>query len=403
MNFFSKIKSMFKKKGFISSDDFGDYAETRRTFATDWTNASYFHAYGKSIYVYACVSRIAEKVASIDFVLKKIINEKGDAEIIKDHEILDLLYKVNPFYTKTEFLETDLINRKLTGDSFILKIRNEAGQVAELWNVRPDLVQIVSDPENYISHYEIFGINGKRVRIEKNDMIHIRYPSPLSTYLGMSPLSAAKIRVDTEEYATTYQRDFFLNNARPDAIIEFEGHLTEDQKRQIIETWEKRHQGRNKSSKLGLLWGGAKYSQISLNQREMDFINSLKFTRDDILVAFKVPKSIVGITEEVNYANAKTAQEIFINETVIPEVKRLIEKLNEELVIPEYGEEYYLDFVEPVVHNREARLNEFVQGVDKWLTANEIRREIGLKPLKNGDYLYRPLAVQPIGGSILRN
>ena len=74
--------------------------------------------------------------------LLKIINADGDTEEVKSHEALDLLYKWNPFFTKEEAIETDTINRKLTGDSYIYKVRNEQGKVVELWNIRPDLVTI---------------------------------------------------------------------------------------------------------------------------------------------------------------------------------------------------------------------------------------------------------------------
>jgi len=43
----------------------------------------------------------------------------------------------------------------------------------------------------------------------------------------------------------------------------------------------------------------------------MDFIESMKFTRDDILTAFKVPKPLVAVVDDVNRANAETAMFIF--------------------------------------------------------------------------------------------
>ena len=61
----------------------------------------------------------------------------------------------------------------------------------------------------------------------------------------------------------------------------------------------------------------------------MDYIESLRFTRDDILVAFHVPKPIVAITDDVNLANAQTAMTIFLSETIYPELVRLEEKINE--------------------------------------------------------------------------
>lgn len=191
MGLVTNLKNFFgirqKSADFLSRGDFGLVS---RIFGQEWNDYAFLQAYEKSLYVNAAVSKIAEKVGSIDFRLSKIVDAQGNLEEVHQHEILDLLYRVNPFYTKAEFLETDVINRKLTGDSFILKIRNNIGKVVELWNVRPDLVVIHSDPNNYIGYYEIINqITGGKIRIETSEMIHIKYPSPLNQFFGMSPLS----------------------------------------------------------------------------------------------------------------------------------------------------------------------------------------------------------------------
>ena len=401
MGFIDNFKGFFdnrvkKAQGYLSGSQFGVVS---RLFGREWSDINYLETYSKSLYCYACVSKIAEKVASTDFVLNKIINSKGDTEEVKNHPILDLLYRVNPFFTKSEFLETDVINRKLTGDSYILKVRNNSGQVMELWNIRPDLVTIQAGNESYISYYKIYTKDGKEEKVEIEDLIHIKYPSPLDSLFGMSPLSPAQARIDTEEYASNYQRDFFLNNARPDAVIEMEVDPTSTQRDEMRDGWEKKHKGLGKNSKLGILVGG-KYHQVSLSQREMDFIESMKFTRDDILVAFKVPKPIVAVTDDVNRANAETAQEIFLSETIIPEIKKFVEKMNEELIAPDFGDEYFLSFKDPVPIDRETRLAEFSAGIDKWITINEIRQKLNLEPMDGGDSLFRPISAVPLEQAI---
>ncbi|HOM27127.1 MAG TPA: phage portal protein [bacterium] len=393
MSIFSNFKKIFlpnKTKTFLDDlDDDFDYP-SRRSFFSDYNKTKFLYSYSKSVYVYACVSRIAESVSAIDFKLFKILNNRGEVEEILSHPILDLLYRVNPFYTKEEFIQTDVINRKLSGDSFILKVRNNKNVVVELWNIRPDLITIVEDEENFIKYYEIVQ-DGKTKRIDKNDIIHIKYPSPLSYYLGMSPVLPAEERIEIEEFANNYQRNFFINNARPDGIIEVPTYLNPIQVKELIMGWEKRHKGDGKSSRLGVLTNGAKYNQISLSQKEMDYIESMKFTRDDILVAFKVPKPIVAILDDVNRANSLTAQQIFIRETIIPEMRLLVNKLNEELIIPEFGEEYYLDFVDPTPEDRELKLQELQAGIDKWITINEARKMFNLPAITGGDVLFRPL------------
>jgi phage portal protein BeeE len=42
-----------------------------------------------------------------------------------------------------------------------------------------------------------------------------------------------------------------------------------------------------------VLDNGIKYNEWKVNQKELDFVESRRFTRDEVFAIFKVPKSIV--------------------------------------------------------------------------------------------------------------
>lgn len=351
--------------------------------------------YGKSVYVFAAVNKIAQKVSTINPRLYQVLNSKGDTREIMTHPSLDLLYRPNPFQIRSEFFKITVINKKLCGEAFWFKARNKSGKVVELWNVRPDRVTVVTDPTKYVIGYEFDKGNGTKETYAPEDIIHIREPNPTDPHHGLAITSPASARIETEAYATAYQRDFFQNNARPDSLLVTTENLTREQKADAIDSWEQRHKGRGNSSRVTFLEGGLQYQQVSLSQREMDFIESLKFTRDDILVAFGVPKSVIT-TDDVNLANANTGLAVFLSETVQPEMAVLIDTLNEMLIAPEYGAQFYLDFDDPTPTDRTVQTAEFTAGIDKWLTANEVRTQLSLPPLSGGDSLMRPFSDAPI-------
>lgn len=355
--------------------------------------------YQKSLYVFASVSKIAQKTASIDWEMFRIKNKVGDTQEIFAHEALDLLYRPNPFQTKGEFFEKFMINKKLAGEAFILKVRNERGQVVELWNLRPDYITIVKDPKLFIKAYEFNKSDGK-ITFKPEDIIHDAYPNPLDEYGGVSALCAAQVRVETEQHSVNYQKNFFLNNARPDFILSSDNKIDANQKENIKSAWDARHKGSKNAGKGAFLEGGLKYQQVSISQREMDYIESLRMTRDDILTAFGVPKPIVAITDDVNLANANTAMEIFLSETIEPEIKRLTEKLNEHLIYPEYGEIFYIEYDKsflPRNEKEEAEIHE-IQLRSGTKLINEAREELGLPPIVGGNSLYMPISSIPVGG-----
>ena len=355
----------------------------------EWNSESLMSQYEKSLYVFAVINKIAQKVSAIDLKLFEIMNSKGEVREHPAHEILDLLYRVNPYQTRSEFWKITMINKKLTGEAFWLKVRNPRGKVVELWNLRPDMITIHSDAQTYIKVYELTKFNGEKVFFEPKDIIHFKEPNPLDNYRGLSPLRPAKSRIETEQYATNFQRDFFVNNARPDALLISEDSLAPEQRDELSASWNSKHKGKGKNSKIGILEGGMQYQQISISQKEMDYIESLNFTRDDILVAFGVPKSVIT-TDDVNLANANSGLKSFLSETIKPEMITLTEVINEMLVIPDFGERLYVDFEDPTPLDRDMQLKEYVAGYGKWLTANEIREQLNLEPMPNGDVLAQP-------------
>ncbi len=361
-----------------------------------FSDSTLMQQYGKSVYVYACVDKIAKYTATIDLTLYEIINSKGDVREVVNHPALDLLYKFNTVQTRSEFLRTTIINKKLTGKAYWYKVRNDRGNVVELWNIRPDLVAVNKDSDGMLKDYSISMNGGATQTVPPEDIIFLRDPNPVDLFDGISPIQPARGRIQTEQSASDYQRDFFLNNARPDAFLKTQDNLSDEQVQGIYDTWNERHGGKGKNSKVGILEGGMEYQQVSLSQREMDYIESMKFTRDDILVAFGVPKAVVT-TDDVNRANAEAGMLMFINQTIKPEMQQLVEVLNEFLLVPDFAENLYLDFKDPTPQDRTQQLAEYTQGVDKWITRNEIRTQLGLPAIDGGDELYGSFANVPIG------
>ena len=398
-NIVQKISSLFRTKGDDPIAEVGLEAISK-LISPELSKSELIEKYKKSLYVFACINKIATKVASIDIEMFRILNSAGDLKSVQSHPAIDLLYKVNPFQTKSEFWEITIINLKTTGNAFWYKVRNNSGRVVELWNIRPDKMTIVPDAKTFIKEYRLMKNDGTFVPFAPEDIIHHKYPDPMSQYLGFSPIEAARRRIQTEDYATTWQSDFFLNSARPDGLIKnSQRKLTADQKDDIRESWNKRHGGLKNSYKVAILEGGLEYQLISLSQKEMDYIESLKFTRDDILVAFQVPKPIVAIVDDVNRANSETAMYIFLAETIKPELGRLVEKINEQLIAPEFGEEFFIEAEDPTPANRDLQLREYAEGIDhRYLLINEVRAREGLTPIKGGWSIYGTLAEIPLGG-----
>jgi len=388
MDILKNIKKLFNlKKGIeYTKKAFSNLAGLPTLGAGEWSERKYLQTYDSSLDVFACVKKISAKIGAIEYKLFRVKNSKGELEQILAHPLLDLLYNPSPYVSKAKLIKLKAINELLTGDGYWYKAMI-GNTVAELWNLRPDWVTIIPSSTDYIKEY-IYRIPGQKdIHFDPAEVIHFSEPSPIKEFAdrtGQSPIRPAQVRVDTEEFATKFQRDFFLNNARLDAVLQSDGLLSEDRVEEIRNQWTKKYKGVGKNSKIGILQSGLKYVQISTAPKDMDYIPGLKAVRDDIFMAFEMPKSVIGIADDVNRANAESAMANFLTENIKPKMQDFIDTLNQFLV-PSFGKDLILDFVDPSPENVDEKLKVYTNASDNgWMTPNEIREKEGLLPLKTG-------------------
>jgi len=358
-----------------------------------WKEEDYLKA--ATGWVYACISAIADEVASIELKLFK--RTKDGIEEVKEHELLDLLYKVNNFTTKFDHFWLTQSYLELTGEApWLLEL--QGGKPVAVYLLRPDKITVKFDKsKGDVSGYSYDVGFGKKVSFEKEEIIFLKYPNPLKPFRGRGTLEAVAQTVDLDNYAEKWNVNFFYNAARPDAVLTTDQKLTPEQIKRLKNQWEKQFRGINNRAKLAVLEAGLQYKQIQLSQKDMDFLEQQRFSRDKILSIFRVPKPVVAITDDVNRANAEAASYAFARWTIRPKMKKIVEQLNEFLV-PYFGDELFLDFDDPVPENLEAKLKVYESGLKNgWLTINEVREEQNRPPAEGGDEIYLPMNLISVG------
>ena len=341
-------------------------------------------------WVYACTSAIADEVATINL---KLFRREGDnVEEIMEHPVLDLLSKVNDFTTKFDhwWLTQDYL--ELAGEApWLLDIDESTGLPTSMFLLRPDRLSIKFDKEKIIGGYTYRLDGGHEEFFSPEQIIFIKYPSPIKPLRGRGTLEAAARTVNLDKYSEEWNTNFMFNSARPDAILTTDKSLTPEERKIFAEQWKKNFKGLGKNSKLAILEKGLEYHQMQLSQKDMDFLEQQKFSRDKILSIFRVPKPVITITDNVNRANAETGAFAFARWTIKPKMTRIIEQLNE-FLIPMYGDEgLYLDFEDPVPTNVELKLKGYQSGLEfGYMTINEVRESEGLPSIQGGDTLYIP-------------
>lgn len=346
-------------------------------------------------WVFACVRAIAEEVAKIDLVLTKV-DSSGNKTIIPTHPAIDLIYRVNSFMTKHTLFERLQSNKELRGNEYWFVVRDKAGVPVEIYPLNMSAIKPIIDPYNYVSGYEYRMSGDKTEILSPENVIHFKNFSPKSDVIGMSTLEAVRVSVETDEHAKIYNRAFFENSAQPGVIIKMRSNPTQDIVDKIKAQWNQEFRGSNKNYGTAVLPEGVEIDRLQVNHADMEFIQQRQFSRDEILAIFRVPKTILGIMEEVNFASAKTANYVFALRTILPKMNSIVDTLNE-FYLPMFNEEgLEFEFRNPVPEDRAELIQYYTAGLNNgWLTHNEIRRMEGLPELENGDTTYIPFSLMP--------
>ena len=398
MSFISNIKNFIgstAQKSF-NSQVFGYLNNASRPRMGEKEYLKAYHGW-----VYACVNAIAEVVSQMDIVLEK--KTKDGWTTVEKHQSTDVLNAVNNFYTFSQLLFSTQAFSELSGNAYWYCPSNSTGKTPkEIWPLDPTKVVIIKSKTDYIDHYEFTNGAGEVVRLETYEVIHFKDFNPEDALRGVGRVQAAAIAIDTDTFSAEWQRNFFGNSAMPSALLKVQGNLSQEQFERIKASWDSKFRGVQNSGKMAILEGGTEYQALSPTQKEMQYSESRKALRDEILAYFRVPKTILGITEDVNFASAQVTEYVFTKFVCKPKMQRIVDNLNE-FYLPMFGlvnYDYRFRLLDPVPENREQQVAERASGIQNYyMTPNEAREQMGLEPIDGGDVLYIPTTVMPFGSS----
>ena len=344
--------------------------------------------------LFAIVDRTSNATALVDWKLwrKAKSGMKEDRVEVTSHAALDLWNRPNPFMPRQEFVETSTQHYDLTGETeWVIARRPGIKLPLEMWPVRPDRMTPQPDRDRFLKGWVYTSPDGEQIPLELDEVIQLRRPNPLDPYRGLSPVLSILPDLDTGRYAAEWSRAFFQNSAQPGGVIEVPVHLNDDEFNEFRDRWAEQHKGVGNAHKVAIVEYGAKWSDRTISQRDMQFVELRGATRDAIREAYGILKFAVGDLEDVNRAVAEAAKAWFAEQLTVPRLERIKGALNNEL-LPMYGpmgEGLEFDYCDPVppdttveAEQLTARANAAAALIAVGLDAGDVLPAVGLPEMR---------------------
>lgn len=355
-------------------------------------------------WVYACAWKNATSVAKCKFCLYKpsYDNKKEKQELVRidQHPFLDLVKKVNPFSNSFELKTITALNMELTGNAYWYMPKNALGIPEMIWNIPSHWVKVVPSQTEFISGYVVQVPNrATPIPFDESEIVQFKFPDPSDLFYGKGPTWAAALGIDLSNEIKTWGVNFFLNNAQPSGILTTESSLSEEQYQRLRDQWNSKYKGTKNAGKMAFLENGLKYQQMGSNIRDARFEMVSEDIRQEICAIFGVPAAKLGIVTDVNRANAEALDYTYQNETIVPRLTLIQEKIQEK-IIPMYDDRLVFEFENPVPEDKAYLLQERqVNLTTGFSSIDELRIEQGLEPydLPETEVPLIPFGLNPAG------
>ena len=359
--------------------------------SSGWSRSEYGEYYATSTPVYAAIRIRADALARPPAVVYRRTNSQHGAQRLPvgpEHPAQRLLEQVNRWYARTDLWRATEIYLNLWGSAYWMLDRDADGN-REIWPLRPDRVSIVPDRDEYIRGFVYHG-RSRMIALTPDEVVWFRYFNPLEEYAGLSPVAPSRMAVDMGRDGLRFNRNFLRNSAQPDFVMLTNEYMNDSEVDDFYRRWEARYRGPANAHRPAVASFVRDIKTLGLSHRDMDFIQGLRWSLEEVSRAFGVPRPLLSDLERATFSNVNAAERFFWRNTMVPEMTFLSQQVTRQL-FPLLGYdnlemEFDLSAIEALAEDENARTTRETQLLDRGvLTINEVRRTRNLPDVPWGD------------------
>lgn len=371
----------------------------REPFAGAWQRNLEMRAGSVLTYhaVYSCVTLIASDVAKCNLDLVELKDQVW--EVTENPAFSPVLRQPNHYQNRIQFYENWVVSKLLSGNTYVLKVRDNRKVVVALHVLNPTRVKPLVAPNGEV-YYEMTRDNladlvpvedDGKLRVPASEIIHDVMIPLYHPLCGVSPLTACYIAALQGLAIQSNSARFFENGSRPGGILSAPGTINDTTAGRLKDYWEKNFTGEN-SGKVAVLGDGLTYEALSVNAVESELIDQLKLTAETVCSAFHVPPFKIGIGQMPTYNNVEALNIGYYSDCL----QKLFESIELGLDIglglaektnPRMGVAFDLDDL--LKMDSSSRVKTSAEAIKGGIsTPNEERRRFNLPPVKGGNSVY---------------
>lgn len=308
--------------------------------AQNFTGGSLNTVFTQAIWTYVCANRIAQDVASFPAIVQT--RKPGTKRWITDldhqlNEVLERPYGTTlnaPRWNWRQSIAAGTLRQELSGNQFYMQQR-APGRLLMLGLY---LVELRADADARTGLFDSYKVSRSNAPVPVDNVVNIMHASPSSWWQGVSPTVANEQATRVSYSADRRNRYDLETRVQPGVVFKVESLFSmQKDRRAFVETWlTEQFEGASKQGKSLVVGNDVTIEGAPLHPVD-DIPEKDRAARDKIISSYDISPPMVGVLDNVKYANLDKASRIQFSNCIGPRLLNIYGTINSQAIIPVYG------------------------------------------------------------------
>lgn len=354
--------------------------------------------------VYRCTDILSGSIASIPLQLK--VKKNGVFQYSESEPMNYYLNKVaNPRQTSWDMMCNAVIQMVNAGNAYIYP-EYRLGELKGLTLLSPG--SVTHDP--MLDHYLINDfVNNIYKSVSSADIIHLKNMSLDGGLSGVSTIKYASRVLSIGASSDERSLDSFQPGSSLKGFISGSGEVARGmgavQDAQVETVADRVEKEISSGKKIFRVPGDMKFNPLSLSPADLQLLQTKDITAKDICRFYGVHPDKVFAGQSSNYKASEMSQVDFINDTLIPRIRKIEAEFNAKLIPREISSKYRIEFDLEAIYQTDLKSTAAYMKatIESGIyTPNEWRRRKGQAPVEGGDEPFVSANIAPLNSAKIR-
>lgn len=282
-------------------------------------HATYGKLYRNQVWVQTVVDKIANSAARLSLKTWDVSNESGKVDA-SDTPYGKLIANPSTTMDPFSFWRWVYSTYEVYGEAFLIKVRNTPDSApGSLLPMHPTRTIVKRNADGTLEYIFTLGVASAGIfKAAETEVIPFRRYNPDTQLRGMSRLEGLRMTLLNEDAARRAQASFWEKGARPSVLLNAKKSMSAEAQSKLQRQFSALNSGPDSAGRVAVLEEGTEAQIIQLNMEEMQYIESRKLNREEVVAAYDIAPPVVHILDHATFSNITEQFRSMYRDTMMP-------------------------------------------------------------------------------------